>query len=114
MDTSSVYSEAAMYAEIAAAKAAREGKSSVSKKAADEKMKGAAREGTSNVSKMTADEKAKGATSPRVNAVRSASRRKVVRKPLSPAPQPPTVKGGSRGEASAGAKQVAVRSIQEI
>ena len=94
MDTSSVYSEAAMYAEIAAAKAAREGKSSVSKKAADEK--------------------AKGATSPRVNAVRSASRRKVVRKPLSPAPQPPTVKGGSRGEASAGAKQVAVRSIQEI
>ena len=97
MDTSSVYSEAAMYAEIAAAKAAREGKSSASKKAE------------------AADEKAKGAKSPRVNAVRSASRKKVVRKPLSPAPQPPTVRGGSRGEASAGAKQVVVvRSIKEI
>ena len=98
MDTSSVYSEAAMYAEIAAAKAAREGKSSASKKKAE-----------------AADEKAKGAKSPRVNAVRSASRKKVVRKPLSPAPQPPTVRGGSRGEASAGAKQVVVvRSIKEI
>jgi hypothetical protein len=97
MDTSSVYSEAAMYAEIAAAKAAREGKSNASKKAE------------------AADEKAKGAKSPRVNAVRSASRKKVVRKPLSPAPQPPTVRGGSRGEASAGAKQVVVvRSIKEI
>ena len=92
MDTSSVYSEAAMYAEIAAAKAAREAKKAEA-----------------------ADEKAKGAKSPRVNAVRSASRKKVVRKPLSPAPQPPTVRGGSRGEASAGAKQVVVvRSIKEI